>query len=381
MFEAVDTPRLILDRGRLKQNADCFLDRANENNILLRPHLKTSKSIDVARIGTASRLSGITVSTLKEAEYFAAHGYKDIMYSVGIVPTKLPRIRKIAEAYDCNIILITDNALVARAASEFARKEGCRLSFLIEIDCGEHRGGITHDGAELMEIGRVFHKSADIVFKGVMTHAGHSYSCEHPQDVSRIAESERISVVNAAAKLSEIGISSEIVSVGSTPTFLFSKSFDGLTEVRAGVYLFFDLAQYSRKICSLDQIAVSVLSTVIGHNVQGRSLIVDAGAFALSKDFGANTFLPDAAYGYVCDPETLKRLGSLSVANVHQEHGTIPIEDDCWFDHLPIGSLVRVLPNHACATAACYPDYLVVENGTVIGDWPRINGWQGAPHQ
>jgi len=381
MFETVDTPRLILDRGRLKQNAERFLDRAEQNKILLRPHLKTAKSIDVARIGTAGRLSRITVSTLREAEYFASHGYKDILYSVGIVPRKFPRVRKIVEQYDCDLILITDNVPVARAAAEFARKENCRLDFLIELDCGEHRGGIACGGAEILEIGRMFHDCANIKFKGVMTHAGHSYACEHPQDVSQVAESERLSVVEAADRLSQVGIFSEIISVGSTPTFLFAKSFDGLTEVRAGVYLFFDLAQYSRKICTLDQIAVSVLSTVIGHNPQGRSIIIDAGAFALSKDFGANTFLPDAAFGYVCDPDTLERFGSLSVANVHQEHGTIPIDHDSWFDRLPIGSLVRVLPNHACATAACYPNYLVIENGAGIGDWPRVNGWQGAPYQ
>ncbi len=375
MFDPVLTPCLVLDKDRLQKNTDHFLGLAQQSGILFRPHLKTCKSADVARIGTGGRMNSVTVSTLKEAEYFARVGFSDIMCAAGITPNKFDYVRRISQQHGQNILLITDNIPVARAAVAFAQAENCRLNFLIELDCGEHRGGLAPDSPELLEIARLFQQSGSIQFRGVMTHAGHSYGSDDPERIGEIAEVERKTVVDAARELAQAGITCDIISVGSTPTFLHAKSFEGLTEVRAGVFMFFDLAQYSRNICGFDDIAISVLATVIGHNRPNSSITVDAGAFALSKDFSANTFLPDAGYGYVCDPHTLDRLGALSIDTVHQEHGTIQLDDAAWFERLPIGSLVRILPNHACPTAAAHSHYLVVENGEQVGEWPRVNGW------
>lgn len=375
MFGAIETPRLVLDKTRLEENARHFNSLAADNNIILRPHLKTAKSLDVAAIANGGSKSCVTVSTLKEAEYFSAAGYTDIMYAVGVTPNKFAHVKRIVEQGNGDIHLVTDNIVVARAAVAFAEAEQCPMQFLIELNCGENRGGISPDSQEMLEIAQVFDKSPAITFKGVMTHAGHSYASSDKECIGEIAEGERNAVVGAAKRLAQINIQSEIISVGSTPTFRFAKSFEGLTEVRAGVYIFFDLAQFSRNICRLEDIAISVLATIIGHARQSRSLIIDAGAFALSKDISANTFLPDAGYGYVCDPVTMARLGQLSVDAVHQEHGNIALDDDVWFERLPIGSLVRILPNHACPTAANFDNYLVVENEAVVGEWQRINRW------
>ena len=375
MLENIETPRLVLDKARLERNTTRFLRRAAEHNILLCPHLKTSKSIDVARLATGGRMSCITVSTLKEAGYFAASGFDDIMYAVGVTPNKFAHVKRIAETSGCNIRLITDNLSVARAAVDYAESQNCTLQFLIEVDCGEHRGGLPVDSPDLVEIARLFQASDAIRFRGVMTHAGHSYATDSLDQVREIAETERKTAVDAAARLSDFGIDCEIISVGSTPTFLFAENFKGLTEVRCGVYMFFDLAQYSRGVCTLDDIAVSVLATVIGHNRQGQSLVLDAGAFALSRDASANRYLPDCGYGFVCDTQTMERLGALSVQAVHQEHGTVPVEDANWFEKLPVGSQIRILPNHACATAAAYDNYLVIEAGAEQVSWPRVNGW------
>ena len=124
-----------------------------------------------------------------------------------------------------------------------------------------------------------------------------------------------------------------------------------------------------------DEIAVSVLASVIGHNRQARAIILDAGALALSKDIGASKHLPGAGYGYVCDAQSLRRLGGLAVDVVHQEHGTVTVDDESWFERLPIGSLVRILPNHACLTCAGYDAYHVLRGAVVVDRWARINGW------
>jgi D-serine deaminase-like pyridoxal phosphate-dependent protein len=156
---------------------------------------------------------------------------------------------------------------------------------------------------------------------------------------------------------------------------LFAPHFEGITEVRCGIYMFWDLSQLSRHVCREEDIAASVLASVISHSRAGSSLILDAGALALSKDLGAQKFMPEAGYGLVCDAVTAKPLPDLAVATVHQEHGSVPVRDPKWFDALPVGSLVRILPNHACITCAAYDAYTVVRGAEVVDKWPRINGW------
>ena len=154
MFESIETPRLILDKGILQRNASRFLQHAANNGVVLRPHLKTSKSVDVARIATGGRLSTVTVSTLKEAGYFAENGFTDILYAVGVAPNKFPHVKRIVDDTGADLLLITDSPSVARAAAAFADAQDCPLKFLIEVDSGEHRGGTTADGDVLLEIAR-----------------------------------------------------------------------------------------------------------------------------------------------------------------------------------------------------------------------------------
>lgn len=376
MFSGIETPRLVLDKAVLERNAERFLRRAREEDVFLRPHVKTAKSVEVAKRATGGRMSGITVSTLHEADYFARSGFDDILYAVGITENKFERIRALSAETGKDIVVVTDNRQTAEAITRYSARTGYPFQVAVEIDCGEHRGGLMPGDPELVRIAMLLDRSPQTSFRGVMTHAGHSYASDDPRQIAEIAEDERKAAVDAAAAIREAGCPCAMVSVGSTPTVLHARRFDGVTEVRCGVYLFFDLAQFSRNICRIDDIAVSVLATVIGHNRQARALIVDSGALALSKDIGANTFLPDAGYGYVCDAGTLRRLDGLSVQTVHQEHGTINVTEDAWFDRLPVGSVVRILPNHVCMTAAGgYGRYLVVDGGKVVGEWPRIDGW------
>lgn len=375
MFEELDTPRLILDRGRLQENAYAFLLRADQLGVRLRPHLKTSKCLEVGAIAKGGDLSGITVSTLKEAHYFAEGGYSDILYSTSVTPNKFARVRAIYEATGERVLLVADSIDVARAAVTFTDAHNCALDFLIEIDCGEHRSGLLPESEEVAAIARVLNEAAHTHFKGVMTHAGHSYGAADIAEVVRIAEDERRAVVDTAAMLAGEGIHCEIVSVGSSPTFMHAVSLAGVTEARAGIYLFWDLFQMGRGVCSIENVALSVLATVIGHNRAEGTILIDAGGLALSKDIGAGRFLSDAGYGYVCDLETLTRHGNLSVNVVHQEHGAINVDDAGWYDRLPVGSMVRIIPNHACMTAAAYDQYLVIEDGAPIATWPRISGW------
>jgi D-serine deaminase-like pyridoxal phosphate-dependent protein len=374
-LDSLETPRLILDAGRLARNCTAMREHCRRLRVTLRPHLKTAKSLEVARVALAGEKGAITVSTLHEAEYFARNGYRDILCASGTVPGKLAHAARIQRETGCDLILVTDALAVAEAAAQSAQENGVTFSFLIEIDCGEHRSGLLPDAAEVIALARALHAAPRLRLRGVMAHAGHSYGADEPAGVGPIAAAERNAAVGAAARIREAGMPCDIVSIGSTPTVLMADHLRGVTEVRAGIYMLWDLAQLSRKMCGIDDIAVSVLASVIGHTRHARTLILDAGALALSKDIGANKLLPDAGYGYLCDPHTMQRLGSLAVDTVHQEHGTVLVDDASWFDRLPVGSLVRVLPNHACITCAGYDAYEVMRNGAVVERWERANGW------
>jgi D-serine deaminase-like pyridoxal phosphate-dependent protein len=371
---ALETPRLVLDLDRLERNCAAMRERCAALGVALRPHLKTAKSVDVARIATGGAPCGITVSTLKEAEHFAAAGYRDILYAATVVPGKLAHAARIM-AMGADLVLVTDDARVVAESSRFASEQKITLSFLIEIDCGEHRGGLPAGSPAIVALARAIAAAPALRLRGVMTHAGHSYGADEPSKVLPIAAAERDAAVNAAEAIRAAGLPCEIVSIGSTPTVLFADHLRGVTEARAGIYMLWDLAQLSRRVCGMEDIAVSVLASVIGHNRTGSAIILDAGALALSKDIGATKYLPDAGYGYLCDAATLRRLGTLSVRDVHQEHGTVPVGDAAWFERLPVGSLVRVLPNHACITCAAYEAFDAVRGTQVVGRFARVNGW------
>jgi D-serine deaminase-like pyridoxal phosphate-dependent protein len=378
VFDGLNTPRLILDADRLERNAARMRARCDALGVTLRPHLKTAKSTDVARIAADGTCGPITVSTLAEAEYFAAAGWHDILYSTAIAPAKLARAHRIQHDHDARLMLVLDDPAAAAAIGEAAAALGARFAILIEIDCGEHRSGTAPASDELLAIAAVIDANApQLELAGVMTHAGHSYALDDPAPIRALAEVERHAAVASADLLRQHGYACPIVSIGSTPTVMFAAHLAGVTEVRAGIYLFGDLSQLSRGVCTREDIAVSVLATVIGHQRRGAnpSLIVDAGALALSKDVGANRFMPNAGYGLVCDAATLEPLDALAVTTVHQEHGGVPVPDESWFERLPIGSIVRILPNHACLTCAAYGSYDVLRGGELITKWPRTGGW------
>lgn len=375
-FDGLDTPRLILDADRMERNAARMRSRCDDLGVMLRPHLKTAKSVDVARIAADGRQGPITVSTLAEADHFAAAGWQDLLYSTAITPAKLARVHDIQREYGARLLLVIDHSEVAVALGAEAAALGARFEVLIEIDCGEHRSGVAPASEETVSIAdSIAACSPYLELKGVMTHAGHSYALNNGVALAVLAEAERGAAVESAKLLRSRGHACPIVSVGSTPTALFARDLHGVTEVRAGIYLFWDLSQLSRGMCREEDLAVSVLATIIGHQRNGPGLILDAGALALSKDVGAKSFMPHAGYGLICNAETLEPIDNLAVSVVHQEHGSVPLPDESWFERMPLGSRVRILPNHACLTCAAYPSYDVLRNGKLVERWSRVNGW------
>jgi len=374
-LDDLPTPALILDRAILSRNLKRMSERLRSAGVMLRPHLKTAKSVQIGRMAVEGHDGRITVSTLAEARYFAKGGFTDILYGVGVVPSKLAAVSELRRQ-GVNLRVVTDNLTVARAIAE-AATNGDTFSVFIEIDSGAGRAGLPYPAlAGLLDIARVFHAASGVELAGVMTHAGHSYHESTPDGVAKVAEQERQAVVGAAEKLRAAGIPCPIVSAGSTPTAVHSKNFTGLTEMRPGVYCFNDLDQALIGSCRAEDLALSVLASVIGHYPHRNQMLIDAGALALSKDVSAQEFQPKVGYGTIVDPPAR----DMAVIECSQEHGFVAASDPIPYGNLPIGSRVRVLPNHACITAAAYDCYYVVDSQrdggkSVVDVYDRINGW------
>lgn len=372
---AMDTPCLLLDESIMNRNISRLHSRLATSDVVFRPHLKTAKSIEIARRMVTGPAGPATVSTLNEAESFARAGITDITYAVGIAPQKLSRVQALL-GQGINLTVLLDSVEQAEAVAT-ASQQGIPISALIELDCDGHRSGVPcNDHERLLAIAQKLGSSAHL--RGVLTHAGESYAATDRYALLAAAENERASAVQAAEILRHAGFCCPVVSIGSTPTALFAENYNGITEVRAGVFAFFDLVQAGLGVCSPEDVAVSVLATVIGHQRAKGWTIIDAGWAALSSDRGTESQRVDQGYGLVCDVEG-NLIDGLFVANLNQEHGIIAPRAGFLgsIPELPYGARVRILPIHACATVEQHGVYNVIgtDKKTIAHQWTRLKGW------
>ncbi len=372
----LDTPCLVLDRTRLRRNIEAMNDRMEVHGVAFRPHVKTAKCLEVVRMIRAGKTGPITVSTLLEAEYFCADGFDDILYAVSIVPAKLPRVKKLLDS-GCDLKLILDNADIALQVAAAGVELGVTFRVLIEIDCDGHRAGLAPDDPATAGLAKLLQAQAGVEFMGFMTHAGESYSCTSIDQIRQYAALEVKAIIESVGVVSAAAIDIPIRSVGSTPTATFAEDLQGISEVRAGVYVFQDLYQVGLGVCKREDIALSVLTTVISHKPGQNRLLVDAGGLALSKDHSTAAQTMDCGYGLVCEAQSGEVISGLVVDSANQEHGMITALDrQIDFARFPIGSQLRILPNHACMTAAAHDRYHVIAGDDTIRDrWFRCNGW------
>ncbi|WP_306972987.1 DSD1 family PLP-dependent enzyme [Streptomyces canus] len=374
-----DTPFAVVDVHKARRNVERLAARTERLGVTLRPHVKTAKSLDVAALlHEGDRPCPVTVSTLAEAEAFADGGYTDITYAVGIDPHKLPRVVALLRR-GVTLRVLLDSAEQAEFVAEASRRAGLVVPAQIEIDCDGHRGGLRSDAPGLIDIGRILHEAGCL--DGVLTHAGESYFACTAEEQRLAARNERDSAVAAAERLRAAGLPVSTVSVGSTPTAHAAEDLTGVTELRAGNYVFFDLVMAGLGVCRIEDLALSVVVTVIGHRPEFGWSLTDGGWMAMSRDRGTAAQAQDQGYGLVADLDG-NLVPDLVMTAASQEHGTLTARDGAHLPDLPIGTRLRILPNHACATAAQHHGYHVVD-GTrptagapvVQAFWSRVSGW------
>ena len=312
---------------------------------------------------------------MKEAEQFFAAGFTDILYAVCIPPAKLDRALALRRQ-GCALTVLVDSIPSASAIVAKGKAEGHRFDVMIEIDSDGHRSGVRADDRRLIEIGRAL-QDGGAALKGVMTHAGSSYELDTPEALRRLAEQERRECVRAAERLRAAGLPCPEVSVGSTPTALSAAKLDGVTEVRAGVYALFDLVMANVGVCTPQDIALSVLTTVIGHQAEKGWTIVDAGWMAMSRDRGTQrrrSTMDTAPWAMWMQSDRWPRARGRTRSTASCRAATarsIPT----WCGGFRWERRLRILPNHACATGAQFPEYQAITAHGVVQQWRRFDGW------
>ena len=348
------TPALLVDLDRVESNLRAMAARTAGLGVRLRPHVKTHKCVEVGAMQRAAGASGITVSTLYEGEVFATAGFEDILWAFPVIPSRIAQAAELARRVQLGVVVDCDAAVDALEA------HGHPFRVWIKVDCGYHRAGVNPDALAPEQVAaRVVAAGLELV--GLLSHSGNAYDSVGTSARAALAEQERARIVEVASRLREAGHAVPEVSVGSTPGMTAARSLDGVTEARPGNYAYFDRTQVSLESCTLQDCAVTVLSTVVSSSASHA--VIDAGALALSMDA-----VPAGSMGEVyADYESGRLETDLRVASLSQEHGKLSRS-------LPYGSQVRIVPNHSCLTVACFDHCHAVRGEQVVDRWRVWNG-------
>lgn len=365
-FSELMTPAALLDYDRLTKNIERMAKRAKENNLNLRPHIKTHKCIEIGKIQIERGAKGITVSTLDEAEVFADAGFNDITYAVPLSKNKIRKALDLASRISLKIIV--DNPTIIDELDRVSYEKRMGIDVLLKVDCGLHRCGVNPDSPSAVNLARAIVNARYMRFAGILTHAGHSYAANDVKQIKQIAEQEQQVMVRFARLLKSEGFHPETVSIGSTPTVTLADSFhEEITEVRPGNYVFYDYTQAVLGTCKVSDCALTVLASVVG--TYPDRIVIDAGATALSKDQGPTHITPNCGFGQVivAYEKGVLAKGAI-IKSITQEHGTISVTQNS-NTHFRISDMMRILPNHSCLTANLFNEYIVLQGGRIKTRW------------
>ncbi|MFX1270889.1 MAG: alanine racemase [Promethearchaeota archaeon] len=363
------TPATLVDYDRLVQNIKNMANKAREHQVSLRPHVKTHKCVEIAEIQRNYGASGITVSTMSEAMFFAENGFDDITLAVPLAPDKMNSVAKLAIKVKFRVII--DHPAALKELRTRFRKAKEDLDVLLKVDCNYHRSGVDPTRKGSLDLAEKIHKARGLNFAGILTHSGHSYYARSVDEIKAIAEEEQNVMLKFARHLRKRSkaLAPKIVSIGSTPTMMLTDSIKkGITEVRPGSYVFFDYTQVALGVCKPYDCALSVLSSVI--SAYPNRIILDAGATALSLDPGPRHLFPNCGFGKVIsDYHEGDFAENTDITGLSQEHGKVKIAKGSPLKGLVPGDRVRILPNHSCLAANLSSRFYATSNGDILDIW------------
>src|SRR5438552_8171231 len=213
----ITTPAFLVDQAIVQQNCDAMREKARRSRVAFRPHVKTHKTIEIARMQAGDSAGPITVSTLAEAEFFARNGFDDITYAVPISPGKLHRAAALSRQIK-RLNLLLDSFQTLQALQDFHAAQGVAFDIFLKVDSGYHRAGVDPDSPESVRLADTLANSGAVRFHGLLTHAGHSYNARNPEEIRKVASQESESLTRLRARIAQPGAEKLIRSIGSTPT-------------------------------------------------------------------------------------------------------------------------------------------------------------------
>jgi D-serine deaminase-like pyridoxal phosphate-dependent protein len=350
----LDTPALLVDLDRLDANIQRMAAAARKAGVSLRPHCKTHKCPEIARMQIAAGAEGITVAKLSEAEMFADEGFDDIFIAYPIIGEhKLRRAARLGG--QIRLIVGVDSFEGALGLVKACDREGVNVAVRVEVDLGLNRSGVAPDKAvDLVQ--NVIDLGLDL--DGLYGYRGSGY----PGATGTLAERGRQEadlLLGVAEACRARGIKIKHVSLGSTPTGIAAAQVPGITEIRPGTYVFHDNMQVAQNVCTPADVALTIAVTVVSRPAPDLAT-VDAGSKTLAGDIvpaGAGL----TGYGQVVE------IPGAYVARMSEEHGVIQLPPGA---EVKIGDRLHLIPNHVC-TAVNLSDVLYgVRDGQVETIWP-----------
>jgi D-serine deaminase-like pyridoxal phosphate-dependent protein len=350
----ISTPALTIDLDTLERNLERMAVYCRKHGLGLRPHTKTHKTPEVARMQLERGACGLTVAKVGEAEVMASATSAEILVAYPIFGgEKLRRLAALAKTR--TILIALDDEATAREVSRAARAQESALGVLVEFDVGLGRCGL-QPGAACVELATKILEMPGLKFRGLMLYSGNIWGSE--ADRQRITTQVAEQVDRVLQAFSEARMPVEIVSGGSTPGAFLSHQIAGLTEVRPGTYVYNDLNTYYQGVCRLEDCAARVVVTVVSTAVAGRAMI-DAGSKALSSDLLSSG--PREGYGYVIEAPDAKLI------KLNEEHGYLDISGS---NHrFRVGEILTVIPNHVCTCVNMHDEVFTLRNDEVLGSW------------
>jgi D-serine deaminase-like pyridoxal phosphate-dependent protein len=365
-ISSLRTPCVLMDQGRVDRNLDRMQQMVEARGRRLRPHAKTHKSPDLALLQIARGAVGICCAKLGEAEVMADRGLPDIRLPYPLHPVNAERVLALLDR--TRLSFIVDNLDVARGWSDVMTRADRRIDILVKVDVGFHRCGIDPHAADAAEFVARVAELSGLRFRGLLSHAGHSYGACSETETSAIAGEEASLLLALRDRVQELGVPVEEVSVGATPTARFSAALDGLTELRPGNYIYYDRTQVGLGAARWEDCALTVLARVVSRP-SGDRLILDSGSKTLTND-GARGFGETPGYGAIMTSlDATAPDDRLIVERLSEEHATVRVKEGG--PGLVPGDLVRIVPNHSCVVSNLVDEIWIV-NGDDVVDRMRV---------
>jgi len=355
-WSSIETPALLVDLDLMEANIRRWQTAFDDAGVAFRPHIKTHKSLAIASCQLDAGAVGLAVAKVAEAEVFAAAGCRDLAVTYPVVGvTKWRRLAELART--CTITVNVESEVAARGLSAAAVAAGSVLLVHLDIDIGAHRSGVLPGDAE--PLGRLIMELPGLELDGVTGFRSVSFPGSAGRSPADLGREEGELLVQIAERLRAAGLPIRTVAAGSTPTARAAATVPGVTEVRAGTYVFGDGLMTAWGAVVPDEIALTVLCTVVSRPLPERATI-DGGSKTFAGDIAAGAVPGLSGHGRAVDIEGY-------IEEMNEEHGMVrllPGSDPA------VGDQLRFIPNHVCTAVNLSDELIGMRSGKIVTVWP-----------